>query len=136
MMTTANQDPLSEAGLKTRIEALVSGRRVKVWLVQSDGIIADTRFSVGEELGEPPTLFDQGAGFYLLGEAVPPDLLKPLHQLFEEFCHAHRAVPEHARHAPIVTHYRAISPSHSSHRHQVSMHYPFSSFGPFHTPMR
>jgi len=134
-MTTESFDVKQEAELKKKIEALARGRRVKIWLVQSDGALIDVRFSVGEELEEPPKLFDYAGGFYLLGEGVPPELLGALHRAFEEFCSGHGAVPEHSRHGPIVVHYRSFPPPHPEHRHRVTMHYPVNSFGPFHPPL-
>jgi len=109
---------------RTGAEQIVEGKPVKIWLAHRAGHRIDTLMSVGTSQAQPQKIFDHGAGFYLLGENVTPDLVSPIHSLFEVFCGKYMKFRKSRPHKMDV---RYRSKHHDAFWYnRLFMHYPFS----------
>ena len=73
-----------------KMGALIHDQPIKVWLAKKRGHRVDALTAVGTAQPQPIKLFDHGAGFYLLGEGVTPEMLSPIHSIFEHFCTSYK----------------------------------------------
>lgn len=109
------------------INPVIKGKRIKIWLAKRSLHRVDTLAAVGLNQPYPIKLFDHGAGFYLLGEGITPDMFAPIHKVFAEFCRRMKeAKSKNKRHRLEVT-YRSIQQTDPYWYNRLVMHYPFSA---------
>ncbi|MFH0954126.1 MAG: hypothetical protein V1873_07335 [Verrucomicrobiota bacterium] len=123
-MTLAKFQDLEDNQFEQDLKNLVADRPMKIWLARSNGHRIDTIVSVGTPQPEPIRLFDHMVGFYLLGEGVTPDLLAPIHKLFQDYCRRHKDAGKLNPTHRVVLHFRSST---ARWPNRLLMHYPMTS---------
>lgn len=124
MMDAIPEELLDE--FKARLAHIISRRPIKIWIAKRNRHRIDTLASVGVSQPLPIRLFEHGAGFYLLGEGVTPDLLKPIHDAFLDFCRKVRDARDKNKLNRVDVRYRSVRTTDPYWYNRLIMHYPFS----------
>jgi hypothetical protein len=111
---------------KANLSRIIARRPVKIWIAKRNRHRVDTVASVGLSQPLPIRLFARGAGFYLLGEGVPPDLLEPIHNAFLDFCRKVKDARDKNKLHRVDVRYRSVRATDPYWYNRLIMHYPFS----------
>ncbi len=123
-------DPVPEEIVQWFVENItpvIKGKRIKIWLAKRSRHRVDTLAAVGLNQPYPIKLFDHGAGFYLFGEGVTPDMLAPIHKVFAEFCRRMKDAKSKNIRGRLEVNYRSVQQTDPYWYNRVVMHYPFSA---------
>jgi hypothetical protein len=130
-MTTKikSQKGLTAEAFQRKLEQLVDGRPIKIWLAKSALGRIEVIFSVGDAQGCPIKNFDHIGGFYLMGENVPTEYIDRIHGWFLEFTRINFTPHRLDRHFIDVRYRSYYDQAHKQHD-ELLMHVPLT----VHTP--
>jgi len=110
-----------------KMDALIHNQPIKIWLAKKRGHRVDALTAIGTAQPQPIKLFDHGAGFYLLGEGVTPELLSPIHAIFEYFCTSYKDACVKNNLHKMNMNYRSVREADPYWYNRLILHYPFAA---------
>ena len=123
-------DPVPEPLVKefrTEADKIIGKKKVKIWLTKKSGHRVDTLTTIGTAQKQPVKMFDHGAGFYLMGEGITPELLAPLHSIFASFCRKMKDHRDKNQFHRMELRYRSVHEADPYWYNRLVMHYPFAA---------
>jgi len=120
---------LTAEAFHQRLERLIDGKPIKIWLAKSELGRIEVIFSVGDAQGQPIKNFDHIGGFYLMGENVPSEYIDRIHGWFLDFTRINFTPHRLDRHFVDVRFRSYYDQGHQQHD-ELLMHVPLTVKGP------
>lgn len=128
-MKKVMQKGLTAEAFQRKLERLIAGKPIKIWLAKSESGRMDVIFTVGDAQGRPIKNFDHIGGFYLMGENVPPEYIDRIHGWFLDFTRINFSPHRLDRHFVDVR-FRTYYDQGRQQHDEMVMHVPLSVKGP------